>query len=360
VLFNERTQAKVYIVGTAHVSRASVEEVKEVIRFTKPTTILLELCSQRTSILSMVDEEPSPKTPGGGGNSTSATATPSNGSSSSSTSTNSTSQSSTPKSGTDSTATNTKDTNSASATPATTTPTTSATTTPTATTVTTTDPSTVKGARKTPDSSPKTNNIMAALQMARKDGVFAALLTYLYSSVKDKIQIVPGAEFRAAFNEAKGMPGCFVVFGDRPINITLKRTWLNLGLWEKVKLIYTLIRESFLDITEEDIEKMKKVDIFTMMVQELAKHFPGITQPLIYERDMYLAHTIRNCPGTTVVAVIGLGHVQGVKKYWELPIDVDALSVIPPTPFWTIRRVLLTSVTIFVGFLGWMLYYYLR
>lgn len=48
--------AKVYLVGTAHFSRESQEDVSKVIRNVRPHIVVLELCNGRTNILSL-DEE---------------------------------------------------------------------------------------------------------------------------------------------------------------------------------------------------------------------------------------------------------------------------------------------------------------
>jgi pheromone shutdown protein TraB len=45
------TKAKVYLLGTAHVSEASAKDAIEVIRLIKPDVVLLELCSSRMGIL---------------------------------------------------------------------------------------------------------------------------------------------------------------------------------------------------------------------------------------------------------------------------------------------------------------------
>jgi len=194
------------------------------------------------------------------------------------------------------------------------------------------------------------------LQSVKKDGIFPALLAYLYSGVKEKLKIVPGAEFRAAFSEYQKIPGCRIALGDRPIEITLKRTWGNLGLFEKLKLIYTLMKESRLNITEEDVESMKDTDLITSMLKELSKEFPGITRPLIYERDEYLAYTLRQCKGPVVVGVVGLGHVEGIKKSWEAQLDVKKLTEIPPVGWWTLRRILLASLSLVVGVSSMFIY----
>jgi pheromone shutdown protein TraB len=49
--------AKVYIVGTAHFSNESREDVIRTISQTQPDFVMVELCSSRISILSMNEEE---------------------------------------------------------------------------------------------------------------------------------------------------------------------------------------------------------------------------------------------------------------------------------------------------------------
>ncbi|KAF5288563.1 hypothetical protein FQA39_LY15342 [Lamprigera yunnana] len=53
LLKNQETGVKVYLVGTAHFSRESQEDVMKVIRTVQPQVVVLELCEARTSILSL-------------------------------------------------------------------------------------------------------------------------------------------------------------------------------------------------------------------------------------------------------------------------------------------------------------------
>jgi pheromone shutdown-related protein TraB len=39
---------------------------------------------------------------------------------------------------------------------------------------------------------------------------------------------------------------------------------------------------------------------------------------------------IRTAPGQTIVAVVGAGHVPGMKRYWDQPIDLKSLETLPP------------------------------
>ena len=57
---------------------------------------------------------------------------------------------------------------------------------------------------------------------------------------------------------------------------------------------------------------------------------PTLRNTLIDERDRYLTEKIRTAPGEKIVAVVGAGHVPGMKKYWNQEIRLDELEVLPP------------------------------
>ena len=51
---------QIFLVGTAHVSRNSAEEVRELIHVVKPSTIMVELCRKRADKLRSTAQVPSP------------------------------------------------------------------------------------------------------------------------------------------------------------------------------------------------------------------------------------------------------------------------------------------------------------
>jgi pheromone shutdown-related protein TraB len=66
------------------------------------------------------------------------------------------------------------------------------------------------------------------------------------------------------------------------------------------------------------------------ILDEIGKSMPQVRTCLIDERDRYLTEKIRTAPGQTIVAVVGAGHVPGMKQYWKQPIDLKSLEVLPP------------------------------
>ncbi|KAF7279775.1 traB domain-containing protein [Rhynchophorus ferrugineus] len=53
LLTHQKTGAKVYLIGTAHFSKESQEDVRKVIRNVQPQMIVVELCRSRTSVLEL-------------------------------------------------------------------------------------------------------------------------------------------------------------------------------------------------------------------------------------------------------------------------------------------------------------------
>ncbi len=177
-------------------------------------------------------------------------------------------------------------------------------------------------------------------QIIREKKVLFLLSSLMLSSFQrkmgEKLGVKPGAELLAGVRTAEEV-GAELVLADRDIQATLKRSWANLGFFNKLQLLSTMIASVFTtqEITEEQIEELKDRDTINEMMGEFAKHMPEIKTPLIDERDLYLMSSIREAPGKTIVAVVGAGHVTGMIKHLNTPVDREQLSVIPPTSLLT-------------------------
>jgi pheromone shutdown-related protein TraB len=157
------------------------------------------------------------------------------------------------------------------------------------------------------------------------------ILAAFQKRIAAKLDIVPGAEMIRAI-EAADASGAAIHLADREIRVTLSRAWKAMTFWEKNKLLYHLLM-SFTeaeDISKEDIEIMKEQDVLEALLADVGKTLPMLKRILIEERDQYLAEKIRTAPGTKIVAVVGAGHVAGIKANWDKPLDIDALETLPP------------------------------
>ena len=157
------------------------------------------------------------------------------------------------------------------------------------------------------------------------------LLTSFQKKIGQKLGVKPGEEMIRAM-EAADSVGAHIHLADRDIRITLSRTWRLMGLWTKMKLLAQLVTSmgEVDSIKEEDIEKMKDKDVLETLLSEIGESLPELRHILIDERDKYLTEKIRSAPGKRIVAVVGAGHVPGIKRDWNEAIDLNALDELPP------------------------------
>lgn len=169
-----------------------------------------------------------------------------------------------------------------------------------------------------------------------KDGKAYVLMTQLIlasfqKKIAKKFDIEPGAEMHRAIKVANELNVKLAVI-DREVRTTLKRAWASAGLWSLVKMTFSLIASMFVskDISEDEIERLKQGDELAAILAEFSEYLPGVKITLIDERDQYMSIKIRSCPGQTIVAVVGAGHVPGMKKVFDQTVDLAELESIPP------------------------------
>ncbi|MDR1389778.1 MAG: TraB/GumN family protein [Treponema sp.] len=134
----------------------------------------------------------------------------------------------------------------------------------------------------------------------------------------EDLGVSPGEEMKAALETAEELKiPCALC--DREIKTTLRRAWGRCGLWNKSKLLASLVSSAFTKekMAEADIEKLKSGGELDSMMNELALYLPGVKETLIDERDRYLAAKIWSAGGRRVLAVLGAGHLAGLKTHLE-------------------------------------------
>ena len=147
----------------------------------------------------------------------------------------------------------------------------------------------------------------------------------------DQFGIQAGQEMIQGIESAKET-GAKLVLADRNIQITFARIWHNVGFWGKAQLLSQIFFGIFSNekISEEELEKMKNQDTINAILQEFTESFPKLKEPLIDERDQYLAQKIKDAPGDKVVAVLGAAHVPGITEEITKEHDLKKLSERPP------------------------------
>jgi pheromone shutdown protein TraB len=164
-----------------------------------------------------------------------------------------------------------------------------------------------------------------------------ALSSVLLSSWQDdfagELGVELGGEFKQAHKYWLYKPDVHLILGDRPLTLTLYRAWESLSWWPKLKVIVGLFWSSFKKPNKEEVKQWlesimkEESDVLTKSMAELRKSFPTLYSTIIEERDAWLAAKLfQTCRAlqqtggpTTMVAIIGAGHLQGVCRWLTTP-----------------------------------------
>ena len=174
------------------------------------------------------------------------------------------------------------------------------------------------------------------------DKAFLILAQTFLASVQRKLGeefgSEPGAEMLAAIEEAKKQ-GLRIELVDRDISVTLKRAWKKMGVREKFRLVWEFIKAMVgyneEELEEIDLKELMKEDVMSAMMKEFSEFAPSVSNVLIDERNKYIAKKILDAREKhgKVLAVVGAGHVKGIKEYLEgikpLDVDIEELEQVP-------------------------------
>ena len=79
---------------------------------------------------------------------------------------------------------------------------------------------------------------------------------------------------------------------------------------------------------EFDMAELTDTDVVSMMMEEFRQFSPGGAEALIDERDAYIAHNLVDlrAQGKHVVAVVGAGHREGIERYLAHPEELPPMA----------------------------------
>ena len=181
-------------------------------------------------------------------------------------------------------------------------------------------------------------------EILRQKQLATLMLNLVLSSYQRRLGlqlgVAPGSELLEAAKVAKEN-GISIALCDRDVRITLRRAWQSISWWQRMRLLSELGVSLFdsPDISEDELARIRDHDVVTEVMNELGRMMPDLKRVLIDERDAYLARKILETEGEKIVAVVGAGHIDGMKRQLESEdlIDMDEITSIPADGnFWKI------------------------
>jgi pheromone shutdown-related protein TraB len=203
--------------------------------------------------------------------------------------------------------------------------------------------------------------------LIKSNNAYFMLAQTFLSSIQRKLGeeygVEPGSEMIAAMQEAEKYH-LTVALVDRDITVTLKRAWRLMGIREKFRVFWEFLKAMIgydeEELEELDLKELMKQDVLSQMMEEFSKIAPSAAKVLISERDQYIAQKIyEESKKGKVVAVVGAGHINGIKKHLEnqqLNTDLHELEQIPKKRFNLTKIVEIAIPVIFFGVIGWIIY----
>lgn len=171
-----------------------------------------------------------------------------------------------------------------------------------------------------------------------------------------ELGVMPGAELLAGHEAAKSV-GARIELVDRNIQTTLRRIWARIPWWRKLTVVGGIMEglvSQRHEVSADDIENLKDTEQLHDMMAEFSRVLPEVTEPLIDERDRYMASKIDELADLRVVAVVGAAHVPGMKRYFGQTIDRDALDVEPvKSPVVSMLKWVIPALIIAAFLFGW-------
>lgn len=188
-------------------------------------------------------------------------------------------------------------------------------------------------------------------------GIFYMRFLQTNANITRQLGVAPGGECRRAVAEAIALQKeCFILLGDRPINITMQRAIRSLSLLDKIQISIMFLlnskRKNEHKITMADIEQLKteartKKPTANSNDEEKLKSIGAtgnIYKAFVTERDLLLCHSLQMAAirqkdsitgllkPITVVGVVGIGHSDGIVKNWGKVTakQIENLMIIPP------------------------------
>jgi pheromone shutdown-related protein TraB len=153
----------------------------------------------------------------------------------------------------------------------------------------------------------------------------------------------PGAEMRAAIEGAEAR-GAALALVDRDVGVTLKRIYRNVPWWKRAYLFSGLLASVLApeDIDEAGVERLKQDDLLEATFAQFAERAPAIYEPLVAERDAYMAAKIEQLVAEgrqKILVVIGAAHLLGISAILQARDRAPAatlarLSSVPPPARW--------------------------
>ncbi len=147
--------------------------------------------------------------------------------------------------------------------------------------------------------------------------LFALIGGWLQKRLGEYVGVAPGSEMKTAIQIAQ-QKNIKVALIDRDIETTMRRFSEEFGWKEKLSMIKDLMLAPFSKKRRIDISKVPDKKLISELLKETRKSYLGIYKALVEERNGIMAENlakiINENPEAKILAVVGAGHEEEIKR----------------------------------------------
>lgn len=171
----------------------------------------------------------------------------------------------------------------------------------------------------------KTSYLAMFRHIGVKGMLFALIGSYIQQKLGKYVKSDPGDEMKAAAGAAKSVKAEIALI-DQHISITLRNLSRRLSWKERYNFFEDIFKAIFFrkrmmkryGIGNFDLTKVPSKKLIETLMKELKQRYPNIYDVLVEERNKHmakqLARIISTAPEKRIIAVVGAGHEEGIKK----------------------------------------------
>ncbi|UCE37805.1 MAG: TraB/GumN family protein [Thermoplasmata archaeon] len=174
---------------------------------------------------------------------------------------------------------------------------------------------------------PARYNALYSKGPSRDSPIVYKMLAGMQENIAKKYGTQVGSEMLTAIETAK-LLNAKLAFIDMDASRIFSNFWRSMSFSERMKFIIALLTSVF--IRKKRIEKELKrfEENNEYYIESFGKEFPAAKRVLIDDRNIHMAKSIKkiNEEHENIVAVVGDGHVEGIRRLLE-PSDVEVIRL---------------------------------
>ncbi|PIN81130.1 hypothetical protein COV13_02240 [Candidatus Woesearchaeota archaeon CG10_big_fil_rev_8_21_14_0_10_32_9] len=161
--------------------------------------------------------------------------------------------------------------------------------------------------------------IGAIRQIGLTGYLFAVIGRALQKKLGNLVGMNPGEEMLLGATLAKNN-NLKLALIDQEASITLRNMSKKVKFSEKMKIVLDVLLSPFSkQKIKIDISKVPAQELVDQLLEQMKHRYKGLYKVLLDDRNKYMARriyeAIKQDPNTKILAIVGAGHTEGIKKY---------------------------------------------